>query len=211
MSQNRKSKWGKSEKAARALRVKRLSAPITPEDIANFVRHLVPVSFGANSECWLYSTIGKKTGKLPEELKISTKTYAHVKFNGVTVNAHQFAYCASNGITLAELRGFDIHHASEHGRCIGYRCCNPDHLNKIRSRLHRGTRGDKATLVLFQTRIVQEVLRVPPPLRRPIKHQAGTGEDARTRFLGGVLFLNRGGQMEAVLEVSADGSTEPIA
>ena len=208
MSYRGKSRWGKSEKAAKALRLQRLSAPITREEIANFVRHLVLVSFGANSECWLYSTIGRD-GNLPEELKISTKSYAHVKFNGVTVGAHQFAFCAHKGITLAQLVGFDVHHVAKLGRCIGYRCVNPDHLDMVPSDPHKGTRGNKATLVRFQIKIVREVLEVPASLRRPVEYRRGTVADARTRSLGGVSFQIRGGQIDRILEASSEEPPEP--
>jgi hypothetical protein len=208
MSYTRKSRWGKSERAEQALRLQRLSAPITHENIANFERHLLSVSFGANSECWLYSTVGEGES-LPEDLNISTKSYAHVKFNGVTVGAHQFAFCAQKGITLAQLVGFDVHHVAKLGRCIGYRCVNPDHLDMVPSPLHRGTRGDRATLIRRQSHLVKEVLEVPASLRRPAEYRAGTVADARTRTLGGVTFLIRGGQIDRILEASSEEPPEP--
>jgi hypothetical protein len=203
MTRKRASNRRKFNWAAHALRMRRLSAPITPEHIATFVKHLVAVSFGADSECWLYA--GFRRGKvLPEDLAIKTTSYARCKFNGESVGAHQFAWCASNGITIAELDGFDVHHAAKRGRCIGYRCCNPDHLAKVRRRLHRGTQGDKNTLVRFQTKLVKEVLAVTQTLRRPPKSGIGTGTDARSRSLGGVTFLIKGGVMEDVLEASSE-------
>jgi hypothetical protein len=198
MNRKRKSTWGKSEKAMHALRVKRLSAPITPADIVRFVKHLVAVSFGVDSECWLYSSLGE--GKiLPGDLMIKTNGYANCKFNGETVGAHQFAFCASKGITLAELAGFHVHHAAKRGSCIGYRCCNPDHLDKVKQKLHWGTQGDRGTLVRSQTKLVREVLAVPQTLRRPVAYRFGTGAEARSRSLGDVPFLIKGGVMEDVL------------
>jgi hypothetical protein len=169
--------------------------------------HLLAVSFGADSECWLYVGFGNGT-TLPEELAIKTNGYANRKFNGETVGAYQFALCASKGITLAELAGFHVHHAAERGRCIGYRCCNPDHLHKEPIRLHQGTQGDKNTLVRFQTKLVREVLGVPQGLRRPVEYQIGTGTDAKARCLGSVHFLIHGGVMEGVLEADSEKTAE---
>src|ERR1019366_3634874 len=46
-----------------------------------------------------------------------------------------------------------------------------------------------------QSQIVREVLEVPASLRRPVDYRGTTVADARTRSLGGVPFLNRGGQI----------------
>ena len=192
-------RWGKSEKARHNLRVDRLSAPITPERIAAFVKHLVAVSFGAESECWFYAGCRKGT-----TLIIPTNHYGNVKFNGENVGPHQFAFCAAEGITLVELAGFDVHHAAEFGRCIGYRCCNPDHLDKVPTRLHRQSRGNADTLVRFQTKVIREVLGVPSNARRPAEHLTLTGAGTRRRFLGGVPFLIEGGVLEDVSEDSAE-------
>jgi len=195
----------KTKSPRRELRKLRLSAPIKPERIATFVKHLVAVSFGAESECWFYVGCGKGT-TLPEELKIKMTSYANLKFNRETVGPHQFALCASEGITLVELAGFDVHHAAEFGRCIGYRCCNPDHLERVPKKLHRGTQGDRDTLTRYQTKVVREVLGVPSNSRRPAEHLTVTGAGTRRRFLGGLPFLIRGGVLEDVL---GDGA-EPI-
>jgi hypothetical protein len=212
MTLRRKSRWnhqewlrrrdGKSEKARHNLRVERLSAPITPERIAAFVKHLVAVSFGAESECWLYAGCGRGT---TDDLTIRMSTYANYKFNKETVGPHQFAACAAEGITLSALAGFDVHHAAEYGRCLGYRCANPDHLERVPKKIHRGTQGDKDTLARFQTKVVREVLGVPANARRPVEHLTITGAGSRRRFLGGIPFLIRLGVMDDVLGDVAEG------
>lgn len=196
---HRKSRWGRSEKARHELRLKRLSAPITTADILTFTKHLVAVSVGVESECWFY--VGSTKGTT---LTIPTNRYGNKKFNGENVGPHQFAYCAAEAITLVELAGFDVHHAAEFGRCIGYRCCNPDHLEKVPSKQHRRSRGNADTLIRFQTKIVREVLGVPPSIRRPVEYHTVSGAGARTRCLGGIPFLIQGGVMEDVSAELAD-------
>jgi hypothetical protein len=185
--------------------MQRLAASITPDRIATFVKHLVAVSFGAESECWFYVGCRKGT-TLPVDLKISMASYANLKFNRETVGPHQFALCASEGITLVELAGFDVHHAAEFGRCVGYRCCNPDHLERVPKPKHRGSQGNKGSLIRFQTKVVKEVIGVPANARRPAEHLTLTGSGSRRRFLGGIPFLIRGGVMEGILE----NEPEPI-
>jgi hypothetical protein len=201
--------WGKSEKARRELRRTRLSVPITPERIAIFVKHLVAVSFGADSECWFYVGCGKGT-TLPESLSIGTTAYGNVKFNRESVGPHVFALCASEGIKITELAGFDVHHAAQFGRCVGYRCVNPDHLEKVPTKVHRGTQGGKDSLIRFQTKVVREVLDVPSNVRRPAEHLTLTGAGSRRRFLAGQPFLIRGGVLVDVLEDVPAESAEPI-
>jgi hypothetical protein len=111
---------------------------------------------------------------------------------------------------LAEINGFDVHHAAEFGRCIGYRCCNPEHLNKIPKRQHRGTQGGKDSLIRFQAKMVREVLGVPANNRRPAEHLTVTGAGTRRRFLGGLPFLIRGGVLEDVLEDISETDAERI-
>jgi hypothetical protein len=176
-------------------RLSKLSAPITPERIATFVRHLVAVSFGAGEECWLYVGCGKGT-TLPEDLSFKADLYAQMKFNGETVGPHQFALAASQRITLADLAGFDTHHASEFGRCLGYRCVNPDHLEQIPSKVHAGSGGKRGTVAPRHTKMVREVLSVPTTERRPVEQQTLTGAGSRRRFLAGIPFLIRGGVVE---------------
>jgi hypothetical protein len=182
----------------KALRKTRLSALITPERIATFVAHLLAVSIGEGSECWFYVGCGKGT-TLPTDVNIRTTTYANVKFNRETVGPHQFALAASEGITLSELAGFDVHHAAEFGRCIGYRCCNPDHLEKLPRKDHDGTQGDKGSLVRFQIKAVKEIIGVPESRRRPDEFLRVTGAGVRRRFLAGQPFLIRGGVLENVI------------
>jgi hypothetical protein len=179
--------------------MQRLSAPITPERISTFVRHLLAVSFGAESECWFYVGCGKGT-TLPDDLAIKMTSYANLKFNRETVGPHQFALCASEGITLAELVGFDVHHAAEFGRCIGYRCCNPEHLNKVPTTLHRRRPAGDEELIHRQIKVVREVLGVPANARRPAEHLSLSGAGTRRRFLGGIPFLIRGGDLQDILE-----------
>lgn len=194
---NAKNPAYQAKRRRRAERKARLSAPIRPDRIATFVKHLIAVSFGAGSECWFYVGCGKST-TLPEELKIKTTGYANLKFNGETVGPHQFALCAAEGLTLAELAGFDVHHAAEFGRCFGYHCCNPDHLQKVPSPEHRSSRGDCGSLIRFQTRTIREVTGVPVNQRRPVEHLTLTGAGTRRRFLGGTPFLIRGGVIEGL-------------
>lgn len=200
---HRRSRWGKSEKARHELRMQRLSAPITSDRIATFVKHLVAVSFGAESECWFYVGCRKGT-TLSEDLTIKTDSYANIKFNGETVGPHQFALCVAEGIRLVELAGFDVHHAAEFGRCVGYRCCNPDHLERVPKPDHRGSQGDKGSLIRFQSKVVKEVIGVPANARRPAEHLTLTGTGSRRRFLGGIPFLIRGGVIEGILENDAE-------
>jgi hypothetical protein len=207
MNRKKKSTWCKSERARHAERMERLSTPITPQDIATFVRHLVAVSFGANSECWLYASFNRGKG-LPEDLAVRTDRYANFKFHGETVGAHQFALCAARGITLAELAGYDVHHVAKR-RCIGYRCCNPDHLDKVPRKLHRGTQGGKDTLVRYHTKLVSDVLKVPQNRRRPVEYQIEPRANPRARSLGDVPFMIRGGVMDGVLDASSAELPEP--
>jgi len=201
MTRKRRSKWGtpiedifKSERARREQRICNLSVPITEADVARFVKHLFPVSFGANSECWLYVGCNRDT-TLPEEFFIPTSHYANFKFNGEVIGPHVFAYCAEQGITIASLKGFDVHHTSKHGRCIGYRCCNPMHLEQMPAKKHKGIPRGKAALVKRQIKMIREVLGIPADQRRPEADRT-----KRTRDLGGVQFDVRGGQIDDVIE-----------
>ncbi len=205
----RKSRWEKSERARHETRMQRLSAPITPDRIATFVKHLVAVSFGADSECWFYLGCGKGR-TLPDDLTIKMTRYAKLKFNRETVGPHQFAFCAAEGMTLAELQGFDVHHAAELGRCIGYRCCNPEHLNKVPTSQHRRRPLGNEELTQRQVKVVKEVLEVPANARRPAEQLTLTGAASRRRFIAGIPFLIRGGVLEGVLEDVPTETTEPI-
>ena len=190
----------RAKRLRRALRKKRLAAPITPERISIFTRHLIAVSFGAASECWFYVGCGRGT-TFPDQLKVRTTSYANINFNKETVGPHQFALCAAEGITLAELAGFDVHHATNVGRCIGYRCCNPDHLERVPRKEHEGTQGDKSSLVRYQVKTVAEVMSVPQNERRPVEHLTLTRAGSRRRVLAGQPFLIRGGVLVGAEEL----------
>jgi transposase len=137
--------------------------------------------------------------------KFKPTGYSTMAFNGERVGPHQFALAASQGMTLAELAGYDTHHRADLGRCIGYRCANPDHLELVPKRIHRGTQGDKGSLIRYQTKTVEEIVGVPENKRRPAEHQTLTGAGSRRRMLAGIPFLIRGGVMlgvEGVEEVA---------
>ncbi len=195
-----KSRWNanRSKRLAKSQRKKeritRLSKPITTERIRTFLNHLVAVSFGAGEECWLYAGCGKAT-TLSGDISLPANGYAQVKFNGETVGPHQFALAASEGIPLIELAGFDVHHSSELGRCLGYRCCNPEHLEKRESRPHRGTRGAAGSRNPRHVRLVREVLGVHPAQRRPEEYRPVTGAGSKRRFFAGMPFLIRLGDL----------------
>lgn len=192
----------RAKRVRRALRKQRLSAPITPERIAVFTRHLIAVSFGAESECWFYVGCGKGT-TFPDDLKIRTTSYANIKFNKETVGPHQFALCTAEGITLAELAGFDVHHSTDLGRCLGYHCCNPDHLERVPRKEHEGTQGDKSSLVRYQSKTVAEVMSLPHNERRPVEYLTLTGAGSRRRTLAGQPFLIRGGVVVGANEMAS--------
>jgi hypothetical protein len=118
------------------LRRERLTAPIAERDIARFTRHLLAISF-QGSECWFYVPIGRR-GAMPAEFEFSTVNYATATCNGEQVNAHRFALAAHLSVSYLSLDGWDVHHIKG---CIGYRCQNPEHLEKTKMREHRGSRG----------------------------------------------------------------------
>ena len=196
-----KYKANKPKRQRAALRKVRLSAPITADRISTFVKHLIAVSFESGSECWIY--LGSTSTTTLPEVKFKTTAYANIKFNGEVVGPHQFALAASRGITLADLAGFDTHHSPEFGRCLGYRCCNPDHLEQQTKRDNRAGRGDNGSLVRFQSKAVREVLGVPASERRPAELRTTTGAGSRRRFLAGLPFLIRGGVFVGVAESEA--------
>jgi len=198
----RKSKWGKSEKARRVQRITHLCKPITADRIITFTQHLVAVSVGTGSECWFYGCTDGTTFSVP------TNHYGNVKFNGENVGPHQFAYCVAAGITLAELDGYHVHHAAEFGRCLGYRCCNPDHLDMVPARKHYGTQGTKDSLVPVHTKIIREVLGVPTRERHPVELLNVAGAGFKQRCLGGIPFRIRTAALVDVLEDVSEGDSE---
>jgi len=103
----------------KALREIALSKPITEQQIRDFEKHLVPVHYGKGF-CWLF---GAKSSSG------ANASYGKLKFNGHWVAAHRFALAVKLGITPWELDGFWAGHGKV-DKCVGTRCCNPDHLRK---------------------------------------------------------------------------------
>jgi hypothetical protein len=187
-ARKQKAAWEKRQRTAparAALRLQRLSAPITPERIATFVKHLVAIPLERGGECWLYS--GSED---TSTLELSTSKYATLTFNGERgVQVHRFAQAAATGVTIASLTGFDVHHAYSAGHCIGYLCCNPAHLQtREKPREHRGTRGVAGSLARYQTRLAQTAM----GLTYRDRHQV-TGSDAKKRSFAGTSFQIRVG------------------
>lgn len=116
----------------------------------------------------------------------------------------KFAMAASEGVSIADLDGWDVHHDSELGRCIGYRCCNPDHLEKRRPQLHRGTRGEPGSLHPRHNRLFKQIVQVSPRMRKPVEFRTVTGAGSRHRFFAGIPFLIKLGEVVAV-----EGPEEP--
>lgn len=182
----------KAEVVRSAQRKERLSAPISAERIMLFLEKLIAVPVGGE-ECWLY--VGCRPGTT---LSFKATGYANLKFNGETVGPHQFALAASDGITLADLDGWDVHHASDLGRCIGYRCVNPCHLERRRPVLHRGTRGEAGTLHPRHNRLFRQIVEVAPRERKPAEYRTITGAGSRQRVFAGLPFLIKLGDVVSV-------------
>ncbi len=193
-------------KAARtAQRLQNLTAPITHDDISAFARHLVTVSFGMSEECWLYIPLRDVANP-----RFSLVTYANVYFANETVGAHKFALAASEGILLSELAGYDVHHASPLGSCVGYRCVNPEHLEKKIHVEHVGTRGPAYTVSPRLARVVSEVLEVHPSVRHPSDFQQLKGAASTRRTLGGVPFLIMRGTLDGIIRLPEAEETEEL-
>jgi hypothetical protein len=203
-----KTRWAKNrgKRLRRAERHNRLSTRITLEQIAAFTKHLIAVSFGSGDECWLYVGRGKGTtsetsgSDEPTTVIFSSKGYGIKKHNGEPIGPHRFALAVSEGVTVADLEGFDIHHASEFGSCLGYRCCNPDHLEKIPQRDHRGSRGPAGSLNPRHIRLVKQIIEIAPAERRPAEFLTVTRAASRRRLLAGVPFLIKLGEMRDIQE-----------
>ncbi len=103
-----------------------LSRRITLEQISQFSSRLVRVDYG-NGECWPY-LLRKSVGG-------ASKNYARLKFNGAWVMAHRFALAVKLGCTIWSLEGFDCSHVPL--KCIGGKCCNPEHLFKKKPQANR--------------------------------------------------------------------------
>ena len=178
----------RAKNQAAAKRRRLLSAPITPYQIELFTKHLVGVPTVRGGECWLYGGISNDEYLEP----IDTVKYPTMTHNGVHgVRAYRFACAASQGMSLTDLEGCDVHHESPTGDCFGYACCNPAHLHKKPSpetREHRGTRGAADSLIRYQMHIVHSAVSLPYRDMHP-----DTGPDHNLRELGGVPFRIRGG------------------
>lgn len=198
-------RWKKSPKLLAKekrtlVRMQNLSHPITTDDITSFVKCLVAVPFDEGGECWLYVGCRQAT---TEGLRFKLGSYANRKFHKETVGPHQFAYAAAFGMTLAELSGLDIHHSAKFGRCVGYRCCNPEHLDGKVHRQHAREHGDERKVVAANVaaRHVQQIeslLVVSPVQRGPEELRTVAGAGRRHRYFAGVPFLIRLGQMDGV-------------
>ena len=193
-------RWSKSKSTLQTERKAALSTPITMEQVLAFVRRLVAVSFCPDSECWLY--VGNRNSLTPSTMSLKTTSYASYRHTGEVIGAHQFAYAASEGILLSEIDG-DVHHLPR--VCIGYRCCNPDHLLLMEHREH--ARIGKKENAYFAARVVERqcdmvqtiILDTPPRDKRPPEFKPITGAGSLQRFFGGLPFLIRRGEI-AVLE-----------
>jgi hypothetical protein len=134
-------------------------------------------------------------------MRFKTNAYASVKHNGEVLGAHQFAYAASEGILPSELIG-DVHHLSR--MCIGYRCCNPNHLELRDHREHaRNSKNEIAEALSrvsrWQGDMVQTIiLDTPPRDKRPVEFKPVTGAGSLQRYFGGLPFLIRRGEIGAV-------------
>ena len=195
-------KWSKSQSTIKAERKERLSAPITLDALLTFMGRLVAVSFCPDSECWLY--VGKSNALTPDSMTFKTTVYATVKHNGEVLGAHQFAYAASEGILPSEING-DVHHLAR--VCIGYRCCNPNHLELLEHREH--ARIGKAENKAFAARVNERqcdmvqtiILDTPPRDKRPVEFKPVTGAGSLQRYFGGLPFLIRRGEIGEIAAV----------
>ena len=211
-------KWAKSSDQKNRERNDRLSAPVTMTEILAFMDRLVAVSFYPEEECWLY--VGKRNALTPSAMTFKTNVYATVRHNGEGLGAHQFAYAVSIGILLSDLNG-DVHHAAR--VCIGYRCCNPKHLElhghrehahqhakdedrKEYARLSKLEKERRAGIVAhYQSNLVQAIiLDTPPRDKRPVEFKPITGAGTFQRYFAGLPFLIRrseiGGEIVEVRE-----------
>ncbi len=207
MSKTRLSTWKQSKRSKAAQlrsleRLQNLSNPITLDDIASFTKCLVAIPFDGDTECWFYVGCRQAT---TEGLRFKLGAYANRKFHGEVVGPHQFALASSEGITLADLAGCDVHHSAKFGQCVGYRCCNPDHLLMIDHRVHARVHADPQTRKTEAAKVaeshvqqVESVVLVPPVDRGPEELRAVTRAGRRRRSLAGVPFLIRLGQMEGL-------------
>lgn len=203
-------KWSKSKSTIQAERRAALSAPITLAEMLTFMGRLMAVSFYPEEECWLY--VGKRNALTPSSMTFKTNAYATYRHNGEVVGAHQFAYAAGNGILPSELNG-DVHHRAR--VCIGYRCCNPSHLELMEHRKHaligKAENAEFAARVKErQTNMVQTIIMDTPPRdRRPVEFKPITGAGSFQRYFGGLPFLIRRGEI-GVLDGVRENLLQPV-
>ena len=186
-------------------RKKNLSHPFTYDDITGFMKCLVAVPTDGD-ECWLY--VGCRQAAT-EGLRFKLGSYSNRKFHGETVGPHQFAYAASMGIRIADLAGYDVHHAAKFGRCVGYRCCNPLHLEKVKHREHAHVHADKATRKEMGDRVaerhvlqIESILLISPADRGPVERKPIRHGGRLHRVFAGLPFLIRLGQMDGIEQES---------
>jgi hypothetical protein len=192
-------KWSKSQDQIRRERKAQLSAPITMEEVQTFMGRLVAISFCPDSECWIY--VGKRNALTLSGMVFKTTAYPTVKHNGEVLGAHQFAYAASEGILPSEIDG-DVHHLAR--VCIGYRCCNPNHLELL-EHVEHARKGEKekaefgSRVAQRQSEMVQTIiLDTPPRDKRPVEFKPVTGAGSLQRYFGGLPFLIRRGEIGGV-------------
>ncbi len=189
-----------------------LSIPITLDDIAAFTKRLVAVSFHVGGECWL--DVGPRQAKAGE-LHCRPNTCGMMRFHGIQIATHRFAYAAAHGIPIHDLsfpRPYDIHHGIEFGDCVGYRCNNPDHLEQIEHRAHGRMHGEERkgnadwikkqrdVTAKRQHQQIEEVLSYHPAHRGPEEFRAVRQIAGRSRrFFAGLPFLIRLGTLEEIV------------
>jgi len=88
--------------------------------------------------------------------------------------------------------------------CIGYRCCNPNHLELLEHRKHaresKAEIAEKASRVAqWQGNMVQTIiLDTPPRDKRPVEFKPVTGAGSLQRYFAGLPFLIRRGEVGAI-------------
>ena len=209
-------KWSKSQSTIKRERKERLSAPCHARERLQEFWRLVAVSFCPDSECWLY--VGMNNALTPTNMAFKMTAYATWRHNGEVIGAHQFAYAASQGILLSEIDG-DVHHLD--GVCIGYRCCNPNHLELREHREHgrEHAKLSKAQQEGFAARVSQRqcemvqtiVFDTPPRDKRPEEFQPITGAGSLRRHFGGIPFLIRRAEIGEVTSVPIDAESPQLA
>ena len=193
-----------------------LSIPITLDDIAAFTKRLVAVSFHVGGECWLMSAHGKRRQGI---WIADLNTCGMMRFHGIQIATHRFAYAAAHGIPIHDLsfpRPYDIHHGIEFGDCVGIGATTPTTW----SRLNTGRRADageerkgnadwikkqRISTAKRQHQQIEEVLSYHPAHRGPEEFRAVRQIAGRSRrFFAGLPFLIRLGTLEEIVNPSLD-------